>query len=126
MAPPHGTIHHQHPALDVGGAVAQRILGFYDGFEVAHGQELEDEVDVLVPGGEDAEEVDYVWVRVEFGEVLAFSEGGGGDAVFELGDDFYLFDGDEGFCVGAEVAFVDIGVGAFAYGFLCAYVSVPE
>jgi hypothetical protein len=47
-------------------------------------------------------------------EEFAFSEGGRCNAIFEVLDDLDLLDGDERLRVVAQMAFVDVCVGAFA------------
>lgn len=94
VAEPDGSGEHAGPGFYVAGAVGDG-LGFPESFEVAEGEVLEDERDVLVLCGEDGVEFYYVGVR-EFLEEFYFADGVHGYAVFVVGVYFYLFDGDEG------------------------------
>ncbi|PMB67938.1 hypothetical protein BM221_006113 [Beauveria bassiana] len=87
VAEPHGAGQHAHPGLDVGGAVAH-VVGVADQhLQVAEGQELEHQVEILVLGREDGQERDDVGVFE-----LAHGVGSHALGVFFLY--FNLFDGD--------------------------------
>lgn len=85
-------------------------------FEVAVGEILDDHVDGFVLGGEDVEETDDGGVG-EFLQILDLADGVDVEAfgsLFALGWDFEFLDRDDVVRVGAEVASVDDGEGAFA------------
>lgn len=93
MAEPHGAGEHSHPGFDVGGTVAD-IIGVADEhFEIAEGQVLEHQVEVLVLGGEDGEQRDDVWV-LELLQVLQLADGVGGHSLCVFLLDLDLLDGD--------------------------------
>ncbi|CAI0642138.1 unnamed protein product [Colletotrichum noveboracense] len=112
VAEPDGAGEHTHPGLDICGTVADVGSVFDEHLEVAKREVFEDEVEVLVFGGEDGEEGDDVRM-LEFLEVLQFAHGVGGHAFLVFFLDFDLLDGDEGGLVGTEVAEEDDGVGTF-------------
>lgn len=62
VAEPDGARQHAHPGLDVGRAVSHIVRVADQHLQVAKGQELEHQVQVLVLGGEDGQERDDVGV----------------------------------------------------------------
>ena len=98
-----GAEEHAHPGFDVGGTVGDGGV-FYEFFEVAVWEVLDDHVDVLVFGGEDVEEGDDGGVR-DLLQVLDLADGVDVEAFALLGGlDFEFLDGDEDGRVGADVA----------------------
>ena len=93
VAEPDGPGQHAHPGLDVGGAVADDVGVSDEHLEVAEGEELEHEVEVLVLGGEDGEERDDVGV-LQLLEVLQFADGVRGHTLGVLLLDLDLLDCD--------------------------------
>lgn len=118
VAEPDGADEHAHPGLDVGGSVVH-VGGVSDEhLQVAKGKVLEDQVDVLVFGGEDGLEGDDVGV-VQLLEVLQFADGVGGHALCVLLLHLNFLDGDELCGVRAEVAQEDYGVSTFTELLAC-------
>lgn len=113
VAEPDGAREHAHPGLDVGGAVAHAVRVADEHLEVAEGQVLEDEVEVLVLGGEDAEEGDDVGVA-QLLEVLELADRVGRHALGVLLLHLDLLDGHERRRPGPQVAQEDDGVGSLA------------
>lgn len=113
VAEPDGAGEHAHPGLDVGGAVADAVRVADEALEVAEGEELEHEVEVLVLGGEDVEEGDDVGVR-ELLEVLELTHRVGRHALGVLLLHLDLLDGHVDRRPGAELAEEDIGVRSLA------------
>ena len=74
MAEPDCLRQHSDPSLDISGTVTY-IFVLPELFEVAEGEVLEDEGEVLLFCGEDGVEADDVWVEGEFLEELDFAEG---------------------------------------------------
>lgn len=93
VAEPDGAGQHAHPGLDVGGTVADIVRVADEHLEVAEGEELEHQVEVLVLGGEDGEQGDDVGVG-ELLQVLELAHGVGGHAFCVFLLDFDLFNGD--------------------------------
>lgn len=118
VAEPDGATEHAHPGFDVGRAVADAFIVADKHFQVAEGQVLEDQADVLVLGREDGQEGDDIGVG-EFLEVFEFADGIGREplGIFLLLLDF--LDGDELGGVGAGVAQIDDGVGTFTELLAC-------
>ena len=117
---PDGAGEHAHPGLDVCGAVADLVGVLDEHLEIAEGQVFENEVEVLVLGGEDGEEGDDVGVG-QLLEMLELADGVGGHAFAVLFLDLDLLDGDEGGGVGAEAAEEDDGVGTLTELFALMY-----
>jgi len=86
---------HAHPGFDVCSTVTDGFGIADEHFQVASGQVLENEVEVLVFGGEDGEERDDVWMR-ELLKMLQFADGVGGHAFVIFFLDLDLLDSDEG------------------------------
>jgi hypothetical protein len=85
----------------------------HQALEIAAGEMLEHDIEVLVPGREDGEELDDVGM----GELLEgsyFAESIGSQAVGVVFVYFELFDSNEGIRVVADVARVDYGVCTFS------------
>ncbi|KAI9158770.1 Aspartate kinase FUB3 [Paramyrothecium foliicola] len=118
VAEPDGAGEHAHPGLDVGGAVADVVGVADEHLEVAEGQVLEHEVEVLVLGGEDAEQGDDVGVA-QLLEVLELAHGVGRHALGVLLLNLDLLDGDERRRLGAQVAEEDDGVGTLTELLAC-------
>ena len=112
VAEPHGLREHAGPALDVGARVRYALV-LPEALQVAEGQVLEHDVDVLVLVAVYGVELDDVWVR-ELGQVLDFADGVGRDAIFVFCVCLDLLDGYEAFGVVAVVACVDNGVCSLA------------
>ncbi|EGY17724.1 F-box protein pof6 [Verticillium dahliae VdLs.17] len=113
VAEPDGAAEHAHPGLDVGGAVAHIVRVLDEHLEVAEGQVLEHEVEVLVLGGKDGEQRDDVGV-LELLEMLELADGVGGHALAVFLLDLDLLDGHEGGGVGSQAAEEDDGIGTLA------------
>lgn len=113
VAEPDSSGEHPHPGFDVRRAVADFVGIADEHLEVPEGEVLEDEVEVLVFGGEDGEEADDVLV-VEFLEVLQFADGVGGEAVAEFFLHFDFLNRYQNRLVVSGMAQVDIRISTFS------------
>lgn len=112
VAEPDGPHQHAHPCLDVGRSVTDALLVADKHFQVAKGEVLQDEADVLILCREDREQGDDVGVG-QLAEMFQFTNGVG---CKPLGILFLLLDfldGDELGGVGADVAEVDDSISTF-------------
>lgn len=110
MTKPDCTHKHAHPGLDVGCTITDLVGISNELFQVTKGKVFQDEVEVLISGGEDGEKGYDVRV-LELLKEFQFSDGIRGHALCVLFLYFDLLDGDEFRGIASNVTEEDEGVG---------------